>query len=29
MLVARAQRDGVPILSADPKLAAYDVDILW
>jgi PIN domain nuclease of toxin-antitoxin system len=29
MLVAQAQEQGVPILTADPKLAAYDVEIVW
>ena len=29
MLVAQAEAEGVPILSADPKLARYDVRILW
>ena len=29
MLVVQAQEAGVPLLSADPKLHAYDVDILW
>lgn len=29
MLVAQAEHEGVPILTADPKLAAYDVELLW
>jgi PIN domain nuclease of toxin-antitoxin system len=29
MLVAQAQADGVPLLSADPKLRAYDIDVIW
>jgi PIN domain nuclease of toxin-antitoxin system len=29
MLVAQAQQERVPILTADPKLAAYDVEIVW
>lgn len=29
MLVAQAQHERVPILTADAKLAAYDVDVLW
>lgn len=29
MLVAQARHQGVPILTADPKLAAYDVELLW
>jgi PIN domain nuclease of toxin-antitoxin system len=29
MLVAQAQEQGVPILTADPKLAAYEVEIVW
>ena len=29
MLVAQAQDLGVPLLSADLKLAAYDVDVVW
>lgn len=28
MLVAQAQVEGLPILTADPQLAAYDVEIL-
>jgi len=28
MLVAQARVEGVPLLSADPKLAAYDVDVI-
>lgn len=29
MLVAQAQADDIPLLSADPKLRTYDVDLLW
>lgn len=29
MLVAQAQEERVPILTADPKIAAYDVDVIW
>ena len=29
MLVAQAQLEGVPILSADPKLRRYGVEIVW
>ncbi len=29
MLVAQAQVEGVPILSTDPKLRAYDVEVIW
>jgi PIN domain nuclease of toxin-antitoxin system len=29
MLVAQAQVEGVPVLSADPKLAAYELEVLW
>jgi PIN domain nuclease of toxin-antitoxin system len=29
MLVATAQADGVPLLSADDKLRAYDVEVVW
>lgn len=29
MLVAQAQHEGVPILTADSKLAPYDVELLW
>lgn len=29
MLVAQAQHERVPILSADSKLAAYEVELLW
>jgi PIN domain nuclease of toxin-antitoxin system len=28
MLIAQAQVEGLPILTADPQLAAYDVEIL-
>jgi len=29
MLVAQAQEERVPILTADPKIAAYGVDVIW
>jgi PIN domain nuclease of toxin-antitoxin system len=29
LLVAQAQMEGLPLMTADPKLAAYDVDIIW
>ncbi|MGH9381377.1 MAG: type II toxin-antitoxin system VapC family toxin [Thermoanaerobaculia bacterium] len=29
MLVAQAQHERVPILTADPKLSAYDVELVW
>ncbi len=29
MLVAQAQSEGLPILSADPAFAAYDVEVIW
>ena len=29
MLVVQAQTESVPILSADPKLSRYDIEILW
>lgn len=29
MLVAQAQHERVPVLTADPKLVAYDVERLW
>lgn len=29
MLVAQAQQERVPILTADPKLGAYDVETVW
>lgn len=29
MLVAQAQQERVPLLTGDPKLAAYDVEIVW
>ncbi len=29
MLVAQAQAERLPILSADPKLSRYDVEVLW
>jgi PIN domain nuclease of toxin-antitoxin system len=29
LLVAQAQSEGLPLMTADPKLAAYDVKIIW
>ena len=29
MLAAQAQQERAPILTADPKLGAYDVEVLW
>jgi PIN domain nuclease of toxin-antitoxin system len=29
MLVVQAMHERVPILTSDPKLAAYDVEIVW
>lgn len=29
MLVAQAQVDSLVLLTADPQIAAYDVDVLW
>jgi PIN domain nuclease of toxin-antitoxin system len=29
LLVAQAQMEGIPLMTADPKLAAYDVEIIW
>jgi len=29
LLVAQAQMEGLPLMTADPKLAAYDVEIIW
>jgi PIN domain nuclease of toxin-antitoxin system len=29
MLVAQAQLERVPVLTADPKLGAYDVELVW
>jgi PIN domain nuclease of toxin-antitoxin system len=29
MLIAQAQHEHVPILTADPKLAAYGVELVW
>jgi PIN domain nuclease of toxin-antitoxin system len=29
LLVAQAQLEGLPILSADPELSRYDVDVIW
>jgi PIN domain nuclease of toxin-antitoxin system len=29
MLIVQAQAEKIPILSADPKLSQYDVEVLW
>ena len=29
MLVAQAQVEGLPILTADPAIAQYDVEVIW
>lgn len=29
LLIAQAQVEGVPILTSDPNIARYDVDIVW
>ena len=29
MLVAQAQREKLPLLSADPKISRYEVEVLW
>jgi PIN domain nuclease of toxin-antitoxin system len=29
LLVAQAQVEGVPIITADPAIARYDVDVIW
>lgn len=29
LLVAQAQMEGLPLMTADPKLAEYDVQIIW
>ena len=29
LLVAQAQAEGLPLMTADPELAAYDVEIIW
>jgi PIN domain nuclease of toxin-antitoxin system len=29
MLVAQAQLEGLPILTADPAIAQYDVEVIW
>jgi PIN domain nuclease of toxin-antitoxin system len=29
LLVAQARAEGLPLMTADPELAAYDVDIIW
>jgi len=29
LLVAQAQAEGLPLMTADPKLAKYDVEIIW
>ena len=29
MLVAQAQIEGIPILTADPAISRYDVETIW
>jgi PIN domain nuclease of toxin-antitoxin system len=29
LLVAQAQAEGLPLMTADPKIAKYDVEIIW
>jgi PIN domain nuclease of toxin-antitoxin system len=29
MLIAQSQVEGIPILTADPAIARYDVDVIW
>jgi PIN domain nuclease of toxin-antitoxin system len=29
MLVAQAQVEGLPILTANPAIARYDVEVIW
>ena len=29
MLVAQSQVEGLPILTSDPQIAKYDVDVVW
>jgi PIN domain nuclease of toxin-antitoxin system len=29
LLIAQAQIEGVPIVSADPAISRYDVDVIW
>jgi len=29
LLIAQAQVEGIPILTSDPAIARYDVDIIW
>lgn len=29
LLVAQAQMEGLPILTSDPNIARYDVDVIW
>ena len=29
LLIAQAQAEGVPILSSDPNIARYEVDVIW
>jgi len=29
LLVAQAQLEGLPIMTADPAIAQYDVDVIW
>jgi PIN domain nuclease of toxin-antitoxin system len=29
LLVAQAQLEGLPIITADPAIGRYDVDVIW
>lgn len=29
LLIAQAQLEGIPIISADPAIAQYDVEVIW
>ncbi|HEY6140227.1 MAG TPA: type II toxin-antitoxin system VapC family toxin [Thermoanaerobaculia bacterium] len=29
LLIAQAQAEGLPLMTADPKIAQYDVEIIW
>jgi len=29
LLVAQAQVEGIPIITSDPAIARYDVDVIW
>ena len=29
MLIAQAQLEGLPIISADPQIAKYQIEIIW